>query len=537
MSMTVGHLLNTDILRSVTLVAGHAGLDRIVQSVNMMDAPDITEWIRPHQLLISTLYNMRDDADGLEQLIPLLVERGCAALGIKAQRYFSKIPDVMVERANRHHLPLFEIPTELPLGVLSHEVTKTLLQGESPASYGTQVATQRVVQAVLTEPQVDVVAHQLSRATRGAVVILTNAQEVWGQANHSLSTERFDHLLKHLPQLLAINHASEPETLMVEDLRIERIPAVLNGTVYGTILLIDPKLQSPKLVESSVHALSLAKLRQHLADERWQLWMHQMVQRLVTGGADDDLYATSRQLGLDGRLGFGVVIGRIDGQSATQQLLGNHWFPRKSLWGAVLEWTISALKHRGWSPIGALDDDRMVLLLSASPILENARNLSDEAIAHLYQISRQLAADHGIRLHFSLGSLYSSATYLPFSYREAQEVDAQGGSDDTVHVYQSHKAKDVVKVVPPAERARFVEVVLGPLLTMPWTEREVLLRTLESYFACEGQATEAARALFVHRNTVLYRMRKLEEILNRSFSDPDDVLTIRLSLLFLANLQ
>ncbi|MDA8194821.1 MAG: PucR family transcriptional regulator ligand-binding domain-containing protein [Thermaerobacter sp.] len=537
MPMTVGRLLNTAILRPVTLVAGRPGLDRIVESVNMMDAPDIIEWIRPHQLLISTLYNMREDADGLEQLVPLLVERGCSALGIKAQRYFDKMPNVLIEQADTHHLPLFEIPTELALGVLSHEVTKILLRGEFPVSHGTQFATQRVVQALLTEPRVDVVAHQLSRATRGAVVIVTNDHTVWGQANHSLSADRLASLLECMPRVAGTQRSLQPDKVLIDDLPVERIPAVLNGTVYGTIVLIDPKISSPKLIESSIHALSMAKLRQHLAEERWQQWMHHTVQRLVAGGGSDDLYATSRELGLDGRVGFGVAVGRIDGQNGHRQWLGNHWFRHQSLSSDILEWTLATLKQLGWAPIGALDDDRMVILLSAGQSLGNVRNLSEEAISHFQLISERLASEYDLSLHFALGSLYSSVTHLPFSFREAQEVDAQSGADGTVHVYQSRKAKDVVKVVPPAERARFVEAVLGPLLTMPWAEREVLLRTLEGYFACEGQATDAAKALYVHRNTVLYRLRKLEEILSRSFNDPDDVLTIRLSLLFLANLQ
>ncbi|MBQ0986807.1 helix-turn-helix domain-containing protein [Streptomyces sp. F63] len=78
----------------------------------------------------------------------------------------------------------------------------------------------------------------------------------------------------------------------------------------------------------------------------------------------------------------------------------------------------------------------------------------------------------------------------------------------------------MVVAAAPAEAGHLVEVVLRPLLDLPAAERARLLETLEHWFATSGSAREAAGRLFVHPNTVRYRLRRIEELTGRSLSDP-----------------
>ncbi|MFF8415092.1 PucR family transcriptional regulator [Streptomyces omiyaensis] len=78
----------------------------------------------------------------------------------------------------------------------------------------------------------------------------------------------------------------------------------------------------------------------------------------------------------------------------------------------------------------------------------------------------------------------------------------------------------MVVAAAPAEAAHLVEVTLRPVLDLPAAERSRLLRTLKEWFACGGSADAAARGLFVHPNTVRYRLRRVEELTGRRLSDP-----------------
>lgn len=62
--------------------------------------------------------------------------------------------------------------------------------------------------------------------------------------------------------------------------------------------------------------------------------------------------------------------------------------------------------------------------------------------------------------------------------------------------------------------------ILGRLLELPNDEIASLLGTLDAWFRAKGSTSEAATRLHYHRNTVLYRLRRIGELTGRDFLDP-----------------
>jgi DNA-binding PucR family transcriptional regulator len=83
----------------------------------------------------------------------------------------------------------------------------------------------------------------------------------------------------------------------------------------------------------------------------------------------------------------------------------------------------------------------------------------------------------------------------------------------------------------PELAPRVLRAGLGDLLDLPPADRDTLLRTLEQLLAAGGSPTHAATALFCHRNTVIYRMRRIEAATGRSLGDPRDRLLLTLGVL------
>jgi len=80
---------------------------------------------------------------------------------------------------------------------------------------------------------------------------------------------------------------------------------------------------------------------------------------------------------------------------------------------------------------------------------------------------------------------------------------------------------------------RLLPVAFGELLTLPKPDRRTLLRTLRALLGCNGSATHAARRLHCHRNTVLYRVQRIETLTRRKVSEPRDRLLFTLGLMAL----
>ncbi|GAB3376683.1 PucR family transcriptional regulator [Amycolatopsis echigonensis] len=75
----------------------------------------------------------------------------------------------------------------------------------------------------------------------------------------------------------------------------------------------------------------------------------------------------------------------------------------------------------------------------------------------------------------------------------------------------------------PDEGQRLGDHVFGPVLDLPADERDLLLKTLHTYFADGGSTERAGQTLHCHANTVRYRLRRIRELTDRTLTDPRDV--------------
>src|SRR5258707_14805623 len=108
--LRVREVLAAPCLAEARVLAGASGLDRIVRRLNVMEVPDILPWVKPHELLLTTGYPLRDEPAELVRLVAELDDRGLAALAIKLHRYLDEIPAGMLEEADRRGFPLIEFP-------------------------------------------------------------------------------------------------------------------------------------------------------------------------------------------------------------------------------------------------------------------------------------------------------------------------------------------------------------------------------------------------------------------------------------------
>ncbi len=78
------------------------------------------------------------------------------------------------------------------------------------------------------------------------------------------------------------------------------------------------------------------------------------------------------------------------------------------------------------------------------------------------------------------------------------------------------------------ELKAFLEETLGPILNHE--NADEFLATLEEFFAHNGNYSQTAEALFVHRNTLTYRMERMTSISRLDLENPDTRLAVQLAL-------
>ncbi|WP_179888829.1 CdaR family transcriptional regulator, partial [Streptomyces sp. wa1063] len=89
---------------------------------------------------------------------------------------------------------------------------------------------------------------------------------------------------------------------------------------------------------------------------------------------------------------------------------------------------------------------------------------------------------------------------------------------------------DALVVSSPALAEALADRVLGPLDRLDPADRDVIVETLTAWLDADGSAQRAGARLYCHRNTVLNRLRRFEQLTGRCLTRPRDAVEISLAL-------
>lgn len=112
MHLTLQEALSIYPLSEAKLVAGAQGTSRILKSINIMDAPDIADWVKAGEMVFTTGFLFKDRPDEAIALIHRLNHRGCVGIGIKLGRFWENIPEEVIDEANKIQFPILVLPFE-----------------------------------------------------------------------------------------------------------------------------------------------------------------------------------------------------------------------------------------------------------------------------------------------------------------------------------------------------------------------------------------------------------------------------------------
>ncbi len=129
-----------------------------------------------------------------------------------------------------------------------------------------------------------------------------------------------------------------------------------------------------------------------------------------------------------------------------------------------------------------------------------------------------------------VSAVFSRLDKAPDGRRQARVACAAAtpGSRQVLR-FDEHPLAVLLASGPEPARA-LVDAVLAPVLALPADDRAVILDTARTWLAEGGSTSLAARQLHVHRNTVRYRIRRLEEVTGRDLAKPVDAAELYVAL-------
>ena len=121
MAITVGELLQLPHLR-LTLTAGADGLDRQVSWVHSSDLPNPWEWLEPAELLLTNQTGRKSTETAQVRFLERLAETGASGLGIGLDAAGPPLSARVARRADELALPLLAVPYSVPFTAVARAV-------------------------------------------------------------------------------------------------------------------------------------------------------------------------------------------------------------------------------------------------------------------------------------------------------------------------------------------------------------------------------------------------------------------------------
>ncbi|MFQ5436945.1 MAG: PucR family transcriptional regulator, partial [Anaerolineae bacterium] len=171
-------------------------------------------------------------------------------------------------------------------------------------------------------------------------------------------------------------------------------------------------------------------------------------------------------------------------------------------------------------------------------LFQALKDLDDMKSAHTLarRLSEQVSNDNpGNKLIGGLSGPAAALTDWPRIYGEAVQAMQLGQRLHLSHVVDFNSL-GVYRLLGqlddiPAVRS-FTRQVIGPLVQYDQDHRSTLVQTLDAYFNHHGNISQTAENLYIHRNTLLYRLERIQELTGHDLNQANMRLALHLALKF-----
>ncbi len=152
----------------------------------------------------------------------------------------------------------------------------------------------------------------------------------------------------------------------------------------------------------------------------------------------------------------------------------------------------------------------------------------------LGDLGRQMRTEHGIRLSIGIGNQCQSISDYRRGFAEASEALQMGQNlnhdGGVTHFNDLGVYRYLYKIARMDDLRDMYQDQVARIATYDRRKGTDLLDTLETYLECAGNLTKTSNRLFVHRNTLIQRLERLQSLCDIDLQDRSNWLTLQVAI-------
>jgi purine catabolism regulator len=467
----------------------------------------------------------------LPQIAETLIKTNAAAM-VSA----GEVPQEVKTAATAHGLCIFSLPAETDLRGIEKDIIRFIVEREAQLDRRGRQIYRQLAQISLEDRGLPTIARAIRQIAGDSVVIQDDKMAI-----QALSlTDDFPFLPDPLEEMLSSTANPLRQWLRGQHLDSKAPPCtcldldnggwrrcvaavVVEGKLGGYLSIIgltDSLDDLDRLAAERgalVCAVELAKRRAVEAAE--QRLKGDFLDMLLTAGATEEpaLIRRAREMGYELNRQHAVALIGLTGETSRS-------------WAQIASELHASLTSAGIQAFHCPHDKDLAVLCSAneaSPL---------ESLEHHIQAARQRLVEISPNTHAAAGIGRPGARLagLRRSFAQAQEAltlaQSLFGGDKVLLFGDLGLYHLLCRLQSCDELDEFYKQTLAPLAEYDASHNTQLVSTLEAFFAHRGNASQTAASLYLHRNSLLYRLERIHEISGLDLDDADDRFSLQLAL-------
>ncbi|MEW5784583.1 MAG: PucR family transcriptional regulator ligand-binding domain-containing protein [Bacillota bacterium] len=542
--ITIKEALSLGIVNRLRLVGGQSGLERVIKLVNVIEVPDIMDWLMDGEFLLTTGYPFREYPELLTMLIPRMAERGSAGLAIKPKRYISEIPAELIKSADEHGIPLLEVPYDLSFSEIIAPILGVIFNKQNKVLQKLEQAHKKLMDIVLNGSHLENLCIETAKLISNPVAILDREEQLtvnpdcpdkdkfellFTEGSPEIKQEklRFGNIKEIKYSLEYAGGAESPPTI-----KAIRIPIVADKSEFGhMVALCNSPISDPDILilerAATIAAFDFTKRKAIFEIEK--NYRTEFLEILLSCDfeSEEEMIKRGRVFNIDLLKPTAVIMINDDSFNEMSGLPADINGPstKESLLMAINKF--QNLQDQ-CNLIAGIKGNNIVVVTEVGDgnPSDNLRKLCISLIRHLNETIKAK-----LNLKVGIGRSYNSIRKINRSFKEAREAMKICQLSETSN--QAHFEElgfyKILSEKNKKELERFVEDLLQPVFEYDRAKNGELIITLETYYEVNRNLKLTSKKLFTHYNTILYRIKKIEELTGINLANPENALNMEIA--------
>lgn len=541
MPITVQEIVNLPIFNTAKVKSGIELLgERHVEWMSAIEGP-VENFVRKYEFILTTGLGCENDSDLLFEFTKDVYESGASALGIAIGRYVFEIPQEIIDFAEEKEFVLIEIPWELRFTDLQREVMKEINIRQEGFMERARETQKTLIDYVIHGKDLSEIIRFVEKELNCFIVFTDNSGRVKtgsGSADELLAQwDRVAERAEIVEDDSAFRHIQQVDTENGYILKKEIAPGTIRVAQGSFIISLQDKKSLTPNVLQVLESLSAATALWISRDDAIVKTEIRLRNEFIWGLAktrqmnlDANVHSRARLLGYNLDLPYVCMVGYSDNlESFYDSQFGQQDFGFKSIIYYIEEEVRYAASVVDKQFAFTFDDDKLIIYLQFT-------NEEHSTVHHFLDFldKRLNTLMPGVTFSWGIGMSRDGMMQFYESYQKANAaldiVRKQKEPGQRISFEDTKLNRLMLHLANNQEVRDITLTTLAPLIDYEEKREMDLIDTFIAYDHQNGNVSQAARVLNMHRQSLLYRLRKIESLTDLSLDNPDDIFLLNISI-------